>query len=238
MTEAEKKTNILVVDDVAENRLLIQVILKKFGYDTTLCCNGQEAIDRANEKKYDLILMDVQMEGINGLDATKQIKSMGKNTETAIIAMTAYSANSDKMLCIEAGCDDYISKPINKEGLIRKINRFLKEKEQIANASQGGDIKSLFHDNSDYRNTIEMFVENLPNRIEEMQKAFDEGNLKELALKAHALKGLGGFAGFPIYTEKAKFLEKMIENNQVENIREQLDEIIKLCIRTKLTPNK
>ena len=79
-----------------------------------------------------------------------------------------------------------------------------------------------------------MFVNNLPKRIEEMQEALNETNLQDLAFKVHALKGLGGFAGFPIYTEKAKILEQMICDNQVDKIQEQLDEMVQLCRKTKL----
>jgi HPt (histidine-containing phosphotransfer) domain-containing protein len=80
-----------------------------------------------------------------------------------------------------------------------------------------------------------MFVNNLPKRLEEMQEALDEGNLQDLAFKIHALKGLGSFAGFPIYTEKAEVLEQAIMDNQVDKVREQLDEMVRLCLKTKMT---
>ena len=99
--------------------------------------------------------------------------------------------------------------------------------------SQGGDITSLLLDDPNYQKTIEMFINNLPERIRQMHDALDEGNLEDLALKIHALKGLGSFAGFAIYTEKARAIEEEIENNELGKIRQQLDEMAKLCLRTK-----
>jgi hypothetical protein len=69
----------------------------------------------------------------------------------------------------------------------------------------------------------------------EMHDAFDKGNIQELVTKVHALKGLGGFAGFPIYTEKAKELEELVRSNKIDDVRRQLDELSELCQRTKLS---
>jgi len=82
---------------------------------------------------------------------------------------------------------------------------------------------------------VDMFVNNLPKRLKEMQEALNEGNLQDLAFKVHVLKGLGSSAGFPIYTDKAGALEQAVMNNQIDRVREQLDEMIQLCLKTKLT---
>ena len=232
-TELRPKAHILVAVDVPENRLLDELLLQKAGYRVTTCCNGKEAVELAQKQKFDVILMDLKMPVMNGLDATEIIKSQGLNANTNIIAMTASSMKSDKLLCAEAGCDDYIAKPINKDLLLRKIERLIRESKQIEMVSQGGDITSLLLDDPNYQKTIEMFINNLPERIRQMHEALDEGNLEDLALKIHALKGLGSFAGFAVYTEKARAIEEEIENNELGKIRQQLDEMAKLCLRTK-----
>lgn len=107
--------------------------------------------------------------------------------------------------------------------------------DEVDTAAQGGEIASFLADDPSYHKMIDMFVNNLPKRLEEMQEALDEGNLQDLALKIHALKGLGSFAGFPIYTEKAEVLEQAIMDNQVDKVREQLDEMVRLCLKTKMT---
>lgn len=228
--------HILIVDDVPENRMLVEVLLKKKNYITTSCNDGKMAVKNAAKNKYDLILMDIQMPEMNGLEATRIIRSEGINSTTPILAMTASIATEDEMLCIEAGCDDYVRKPLNKELLLRKIWRFSEQKKQITDALEGGDIVSFLSDNPDYHKAIETFVENLPERISEMQKALDDENLQDLNFKAHALKGLGGFAGFPIYSEMAKSIEQALKDSQIDQVKAKLDEMVSICRRTKLTP--
>jgi PAS domain S-box-containing protein len=230
----EDHLHVLVVDDIPENRMLVEVMLNNAGYEVTLCSNGKEAVELAGKHDFDLILMDIQMDVMDGLEATKIIKSQGLNAGTAIMAMTASIEKGDEVKCFEAGCEDCLFKPIKKELLLRKVHKFVQQARQIKNAAQGGSITSLLTNNPDYHKTIDMFVNNLPGRIEEMQNALDKNNLNDLAFSIHALKGLGGFAGFPIYTEKAKSLEKLLKDKQIDNIQKQLDEMTKLCLRTVL----
>ena len=233
--ETEKQARVLIVDDVEENRMLIEVMLRKSNYKMSFCTNGKEAVELASTEKFDLILMDIQMPVMDGLEAIKIIKSRGPNSKTPIAAITAATSKEEELSYLDAGCDDVILKPIDKAVLIRKADRLIQKTEQIKIADQGGDIKSFLADNPDYHKMIKMFVRNLPERIKEMQDALDERNLQDLAFKIHALKGLGGFAGFPVYTEKAKVIEQMIHDNQMENIQEQLNEMVRLCQRTKTT---
>ena len=234
--DVEKKNvyHILLVDDVEENRMLAEVMLKGSNYRITSCVNGLEAVEHAAKTEFDLILMDIQMPQMDGYEATKAIRTKGKNQKTAIIAMTASTAKGDELKCLEIGCDDFIYKPITKEILLRKIGKFTEQAKQLATAEKGGEITSFLAENPDYTKLIETFVGNLPGRIEEMQSSLDENNLQDLAFKVHALKGLGGFAGFPIFTEKAKKIEQMINDCQIDKIQEQIDELARLCRRTRL----
>ena len=100
---------------------------------------------------------------------------------------------------------------------------------------KAAEVETPRADDPSYHKMIDIFVNNLPKRLEEMQEALDEGNLQDLAFKIHALKGLGSFAGFPIYTEKARALEQAIIDNQIDRVREQLDEMVRLCLKTKMT---
>jgi HPt (histidine-containing phosphotransfer) domain-containing protein len=101
-------------------------------------------------------------------------------------------------------------------------------------AADGGDITSSLADDPSYHKMIDIFVNDLPDRLKEMQEALDEGNLQDLASKIHALKDLDNFAGFPIYTEETKALEQAVMDNQVDKVRRQLDEMVRLCLKTKL----
>ncbi len=120
---ADKK--IMVVEDDEFSRLYMAELFSSQGMECFYAASGNEALEIFRGKhKLDLILMDIRLPDINGLELTKIIKAV--NPELPIIALTAYAMEDDKRRCMEAGCDDYISKPVFKEPLIEKINQFLK----------------------------------------------------------------------------------------------------------------
>lgn len=114
----------LVVEDLMSNYLLLETVLENLGTHITWAQNGAEAVDFIKKKKFDVILMDLKMPIMDGFTATKKIKEM--NIDTPIIAVTAYVFDSDREKAIEAGCTDYISKPIDKDELIETIGKALK----------------------------------------------------------------------------------------------------------------
>jgi len=226
---------VLIVDDVPENRMLLDVLLRRQGYTTVQCSSGVQAVELCDGDRFDVILMDIQMADMDGLEATRTIRSRGPNAQTPILALTAAAALEDEERCLNAGFDDCIRKPVAKDRLLRKVQRFIDRGKQIKTAASGGEIISLLSNDPDYQKTIETFVESLPDRISQMQDALDARNLQELALKAHALKGLGGFAGFPVYTELAGSIEQALHDSHLDLIRTKLDYMVALCRRTRLT---
>lgn len=114
---------ILVADDNPVNQKLTERVLSKLGYKSVIVMNGQQALEAANQYPFDLILMDVQMPEMDGLEATRLIRK-GNGIQPVIIAMTANAMQGDKDMCIEAGMDDYISKPVKLEVLIEKLEKW------------------------------------------------------------------------------------------------------------------
>lgn len=115
---------ILVVEDIEVNFRLIQAILGRSNANLIKAVNGKEAIKIfKKEKNIDLVLMDIKLPGMNGYDVTRQLKQIRK--EVPIIAQTAYSMDGDEEKALNAGCDGYISKPIQKSELVEKIKKCL-----------------------------------------------------------------------------------------------------------------
>jgi CheY-like chemotaxis protein len=112
--------NMLIAEDNLMNQKLITRILNKLGYEPDLANDGQEALDLIENKTYDLILMDMQMPNIDGLEATRIIRKK-YGTRPLIAAMTANAMSEDRDECIKAGMDEYISKPVNIETLMNKL---------------------------------------------------------------------------------------------------------------------
>ncbi|AGY60704.1 response regulator [Gloeobacter kilaueensis] len=104
---------ILVAEDVADNLLLIQSILESNGYAVTVAQNGAEAIELATSQLPDLILMDLSLPVVDGWKATRVLKSQDSTRPIPIIALTAHAMQGDREKALLAGCDDYMSKPID-----------------------------------------------------------------------------------------------------------------------------
>ncbi|KHD89723.1 MAG: histidine kinase [Bdellovibrio sp. ArHS] len=113
------ETSILLVDDVEDNRLLIQRMLSKRGAKLTLATNGEEGLHKALNENYDIILMDIQMPIMDGYTATKKLRQAGY--KKPIIALTAHAMKDDRERCLEAGCTDYLTKPVHVEALVQTI---------------------------------------------------------------------------------------------------------------------
>ena len=119
-----KNKLILVVDDDRASSLLLEVLISKTGAKIIFASNGEKAIEIfLNTKGIDLILMDIKMNGMSGIDATKVIR--GYDRDVPIIAQTACVVSGDRELCLKSGCNEYISKPIIAEDLMKLMNSFL-----------------------------------------------------------------------------------------------------------------
>jgi len=117
--------SILLVEDIGANRKLVQIMLKKLGYICDIAVNGKEAVEVARQKKYDLIFMDCQMPVMDGYTATGLIKANdGLNNSTPIVAMTANALEGDREKCLEAGMEDFITKPINQQKLSEALKKW------------------------------------------------------------------------------------------------------------------
>jgi CheY-like chemotaxis protein len=123
ISELLKGISVLVAEDEEINFLFLKETLTQAGADVDWAKNGQEAVEKAKESDYDLVLMDMKMPVLDGYDATKTIKKY--NPDIPIIAQTAYALPDEQQLGYEAGCDDYMSKPIDPIRLISLIQRIL-----------------------------------------------------------------------------------------------------------------
>ena len=115
------------MEDHPINQKLAVVLLQRMGYTVDVAEDGAKGVAAANLKPYSLILMDVQMPVMSGFDATRAIRAgAGPNAKTPIVALTANAMQSDKDASFDAGMDDFLTKPFNKDGLLEVIHRNLR----------------------------------------------------------------------------------------------------------------
>ncbi len=144
-------TSILVVEDVAVNQLLIKVMLEKAGATVSVAGNGQVAVDdiqAANDegRPFDLVLMDMQMPVLDGYEATRLLRSQG--IQTPIVALTAHAMTTDRDKCMAAGCDEFITKPIDRRALLETCKRLLAPNPP-APLPSNGDSEARVEDDAD-----------------------------------------------------------------------------------------
>ncbi len=119
---------ILIVEDNPLNMRLMRMTLRRKGYTLIEASNGEEALDKAVKEKPDLIIMDMQLPTISGVEATQRLRKIPELSRIPVIAVTAYAMKGDQEKFIEAGCDAYLSKPINTRELPGFIENMLKQR--------------------------------------------------------------------------------------------------------------
>ena len=117
---------ILLVEDNETSMYLISFILKDNGHEVIEARSGEEGVELALKEKPDLIIMDIQLPDIDGLEAVKRIRGSEADSETPIVALTSYAMTGDREKALQAGCTGYVEKPINPEIFMDEIEKFLK----------------------------------------------------------------------------------------------------------------
>jgi CheY-like chemotaxis protein len=120
---------ILIVDDNATNLKLVAYLMKANGYDVATALDAESALDALRISHPDVILMDIQLPGIDGLELTRRLKASSETRDIVIIAVTAYAMKGDQDKALAAGCDEYITKPIDTRALPETIARHLAKRE-------------------------------------------------------------------------------------------------------------
>ena len=239
LTERKKhKLRILLAEDNATNQIVAIKILEKLGYRADAVANGLEAVNAVKTLPYDLVLMDVQMPEMDGLTATRAIRKLTneiKNPKIPIIAMTAHAMKGDREKCIQAGMNDYVTKPINPQALFEAIDRSLDDsdkdskkvkKEKRAERSsenifdKSALLERLGNDEEIYTEVIQLFLEDMPLEIEVLQQAFANNDTSLVQRQAHTIKGVAANVGAKVLQETAFRIENTVkENERIQNDR-------------------
>jgi len=239
------KKRVLVVDDGAENRELVRLVLEEVGLDVEEAENGLVGVRKALTSEFDAVLMDVQMPELDGLSATRRLRDNG--CTLPIIALTAHAMKGFEKKLEEAGSSGWLVKPIDIDLMIETLARLLGgrrtdnaaapvenlEMEAIptTNVSARTPIVSRLADKPKLHATVRRFVERLGDQIAGMDAAYRNGQLAELADLAHALKGTGGTVGFDEFTEPSIRLEQAAKDGDAAGIERALLEIKDLAGR-------
>ena len=225
---------VLLVEDGETNRKLVHLMLQRKGLDVVDAANGQIGVNLALAQDFDVILMDMQMPVKDGYTAARELREHG--LETPIVALTAHAMNGDEQKCLEAGCTDYLSKPIDESRLIAKLADLIhpgaRERAQFARENE--EICSrLPLDDPDFREIVEEFVAMLPAKLEMMREYALTDDFESLKQMAHWLKGTAGSAGFDQFSVPSARLERVADDGESDKIDEAITTLESLVKRIR-----
>jgi CheY-like chemotaxis protein len=226
---------ILLVEDGEDNRRLIGFVLSAAEALIDIATDGQEALDKvqaaeAAGQPYHLIVMDMQMPVVDGYEATRRLRTM--NCKSAIIALTAHAMSTDRDKCLEAGCDDFCTKPIVRHTFLATIAKWFQQAtggEPLAPERVLTPAEAAEQDD-ELAELVRLFVSDLDADVKDMRAALDAGDLAQLGVIAHRLKGAAGSYGFPSLTKQAGLLEKSAKDGALrEALARDIDAVEALC---------
>ncbi len=221
---APRSLRILLVEDNPANQKLVAFILKDRGHAVEVAGNGHEGIRRAEQDRYDVILMDVQMPGVDGLEATKAIRAREYGrSHVPIVAMTAHAMKGDRERCLAAGMDGYLSKPVDGQEMIVLIEDLAAKAVPRASTPARSEhaeapavvvfdhdlaLKRCLKDENMLTEMIQCFFGEVDNLFPQMRTALDRDDLVEVGRLGHRLKGTVGYLGAEPAMEAAQRVER------------------------------
>jgi len=214
--------SILLAEDNPVNQRVGQHLLNQMGYRADIVSNGLEAIAALRNRNYDVILMDVQMPGMDGLEATRRIRQEWVDSGPRIIAMTANAMRDDREKCLTAGMDDYVAKPVHFLQLQAVLERHGTERRIEAKPTLDTNILDELRSLQEHGGTdllgelVELYLGDLPDRIDGIRAAVESKDSAALRREAHRLKGSSQQMGATRLAALCLELENLGRNNRVD----------------------
>jgi two-component system, sensor histidine kinase and response regulator len=244
------QARILLAEDQVSNQQVAQAILGKLGYHADVVSNGREAVKALKREDYDLVLMDCQMPEMDGYRATGIIRNPKckiRNPRVPVIALTAHASGSDREKCLNAGMDDYMSKPIRPKELLEMLGRWLpEEREQEPPAAEPGQpdpipsaLRELGEDVFNEADLLERlmgdrdlaqvivvgFLGDMVGQIDSLRASVEAADYSRAQRVAHTIKGAAANIGASLFKNAALEMEKAAESGNVETLRLSLPEL-------------
>ena len=217
---------ILVAEDNAVNQQLAVLLLQKLGYRADLAGDGTEALEALERQPYDVVLMDVQMPEMDGLEATRRIhQRWPADNRPYIIAVTANAMEGDREACLAAGMDDYMSKPIREEELAATLSRSSRHSKPVLDAEALGRLREAVGTDEALAQLTRTFLDDTQRLILELRDDVELGRVTDARRRAHSLKSTAATFGATDLSELCRRLQTLAETGSLDGAAELIAQI-------------
>jgi polar amino acid transport system substrate-binding protein len=222
---------VLLVEDNVINQQVAQEILQRMGLETDIAGNGVEALDALHKRRYDLVLMDIQMPEMDGYEATRRIRAEPDFATLPVVAMTAHAMSGERERCLSAGMNEHVPKPIDPEQLFLTLSRWLKRTdrtpaqatqsdtaalpEQLPGIDMRWGLERIGGNRQLFLKLLSDFAANHRDAVEIIQQRLASGNREDARRELHTLKGVAGNIGARILHQEAGNLEQALLANEL-----------------------
>jgi CheY-like chemotaxis protein/HPt (histidine-containing phosphotransfer) domain-containing protein len=233
--QAGPPLRVLVAEDTPFNQRFVMRLMERWGHAAVLAPDGRQAVAEFSRGAFDLVLMDVQMPEMGGLEAAAAIRSLeAGGRRTPIVAMTAHAIPGYRERCLEAGMDDYVSKPIDAEALQNAIARLTAAAAPPGAGRTPGteapsrlpDLLRAFDQDWEFmREVVDVFFSDYPQQLATLRRAADAGDGPTFGRSAHSLKGMLLNFQAEAAAQKAVRLERRGQAGELEGVGDLIDDL-------------
>jgi CheY-like chemotaxis protein/HPt (histidine-containing phosphotransfer) domain-containing protein len=249
--EGRGAARVLIVDDDATNRMVLEELFKKTGAEIAVAADGSQAVEICEQNVFDLILMDCRMPVLDGFEATSRIRNITRRTgnRPVILALTADVTRETRQRCSEVGMDGYLVKPLETGELQRILDtrlpgfnltimtgqerRIVEHADNPADIIDTGALEKLSRNIGDIRPVITVFLKLLPERLQGLEHAVQELDFEEIENIAHTLKGSSSQFGAEELGHLCGEIEYMARQRNETVIGQQYERIARIGLRTR-----
>jgi CheY-like chemotaxis protein/HPt (histidine-containing phosphotransfer) domain-containing protein len=241
-TNAISALRILLAEDNAMNQKVALGLLKRLGYSADVAANGLEALEALQHQPYDVVLMDVQMPELDGLDASRRIREQWPpESRPRVIAMTANALPEDREACVSAGMDDYVVKPVRAEELAAALKRAQPLPNRDVGSGQRGAARSPQSeaglDAAALQNlrdlggvdflteVVDLFLADAPTLVTSLRASLDRRETEELRRAAHTLKSNGSTLGAMEFARLCRSVEQHAKDGSLDGVSQLVGRI-------------
>jgi CheY-like chemotaxis protein/HPt (histidine-containing phosphotransfer) domain-containing protein len=247
-------SRILLVEDNVTNQQVVQGMLERLGLSADVVSNGRAAIEALDRHAYDLVLMDCQMPVMDGFEATRQIRRQG-HSDLPIIALTAHAMQGDREICLAAGMNDYLTKPLSTQALVAALKTWLPDTvmPEGVSVSPGADapvrgktppvwnrqamLERLDGDEQLAETIVGSFLSDVSDQLKHLDAMLRAGDVTGAERQAHTLAGAAAIVGGEEVETLSKAMEIALREHRLDNPHKALQDVKDACLRLKKALN-